>query len=352
MGNHNEKHEIKILSIDLAKSSFHIYAVNQDGNKVLTKKMTRNQLSKFMAKLPACLIAMEACGSAHYWARKFQEYGHEVKLIAPQFVKPFVKSNKNDTLDAEAICEAVQRPNMRFVAIKTEEQLATQAIHRVRSQLVKSRTAQVNQIRGLLLEHGITIAQGRANVNKKLVILLDEGDSSQSIPDSMKELIKGLQSHLNYLDERIEEYENMIKAQASQDKWAALLQTIPGIGPITATALMSHIGNIACFKNGRELAAFLGLVPRQHSTGGKQTLLGISKRGDVYLRTLLIHGARSRLRNIAGKKDPVSLWLDNLVNRRGHNIAAVALANKMVRTVFALLSTGEIYNELHACTEC
>ncbi len=185
-----------------------------------------------------------------------------------------------------------------------------------------------------------------------MVLLLDEGDSRQNIPDRMKALIRGLQAHLNYLDEQIAEYENMIKARASQDDRPVLLQMIPGFGPITATAFMSHIGHIASFKNGRELAAFLGLVPRQHSTGGKSTLLGISKRGDVYLRTLLIHGARSRLRTIAGKKDPVSLWLSRLLNRRGYNIAAVALANKMARTAFALLNTGEVYNDNHVCSVC
>ena len=333
MSNFKVKRAIKILAIVLAKSSFYIYAADDRGQKVLTKKMTRSQLSNFVSKLPSCLIAMEACGSAHYWAHKFQEYGHEVKLIAPQFVKPFVKSNKNDSLDAEAICEAVQRPNMRFVSIKNEEQLVVQSVHRVHNQLVKSRTAQVNQIRGFLLEQAITIGRGRANVNKQLVLLLDEGDSRQNIPDRMKALIRGLQAHLNYLDEQIAEYENMIKARASQDDRPVLLQMIPGFGPITATAFMSHIGHIASFKNGRELAAFLGLVPRQHSTGGKSTLLGISKRGDVYLRTLLIHGARSRLRTIAGKKDPVSLWLSRLLNRRGYNIAAVVLANKMFRSI-------------------
>jgi len=345
--NNNSKQDIKILGIDLAKNSFHVYGVNENGVKVLSKKMTRKQLSQFCAKLPKCLIAMEACGSAHYWARKFQSYGHEVKLIAPQFVKPFVKSNKNDSIDAEAICEAVQRPNMRFVSIKTEEQLTIQSLHRIRSQLVKARTAQVNQIRGLLLEHGIVIAKGRAQVQKALMELLGDENIEQKLPDMMKQLIQGLQSHLDYMDKQIAEYDQKIQEHTKQTPRADLLQTIPGIGPIIASAMLSHIGDVSVFKNGRELAAFLGLVPRQYSTGGKNTLLGISKRGDVYLRTLLIHGARSRLRVIGEKTDKTSLWLKSLLERRGYNRTAVALANKMARVAYALLSTGEMYNSEH-----
>lgn len=347
MNNNTSKQEIKILGIDLAKNSFHVFGINNQGVKVLTKKMTRHQLARFCAKLSPCLIAMEACGSAHYWARKFQSYGHEVKLMAPQFVKPFVKSNKNDSLDAEAICEAVQRPNMRFVAIKTEEQLASQSLHRIRSQLVKSRTAQINQIRGLLLEHGITIPKSKANIHKALIQLLDEANTESPLSDMMKRLINDLKTHLDHLEQRIADYDHQIKVQANDNQWTILLQTIPGIGPVIATAMMSHIGDITLFKNGRELAAFLGLVPRQYSTGGKNTLLGISKRGDVYLRTLLIHGARSVLQNIKDKMDATSCWLKALVARRGKNIATVALANKMARTAYALLSTGEIYNENH-----
>jgi transposase len=347
MNNNTSKQEIKILGIDLAKNSFHVFGINNQGVKVLTKKMTRHQLARFCAKLSPCLIAMEACGSAHYWARKFQSYGHEVKLMAPQFVKPFVKSNKNDSLDAEAICEAVQRPNMRFVAIKTEEQLASQSLHRIRSQLVKSRTAQINQIRGLLLEHGITIPKSKANIHKALIQLLDEANTESPLSDMMKILINDLKTHLDHLEQRIADYDHQIKVQANDNQWTILLQTIPGIGPVIATAMMSHIGDITLFKNGRELAAFLGLVPRQYSTGGKNTLLGISKRGDVYLRTLLIHGARSVLQNIKDKTDATSCWLKVLVARRGKNIATVALANKMARTAYALLSTGEIYNENH-----
>ena len=347
MRNNNVKAEIKILGIDLAKNSFHTFGVDNNGVKVLTKKMTRQQLSKFCAKLSPCLIAMEACGSAHYWARKLQNYGHQVKIIAPQFVKPFVKSNKNDSLDAEAICEAVQRPNMRFVAIKTEEQLAIQSMHRVRSQLVKSRTAQINQIRGLLLEHGIAIPKGKAKVAKALIEILDESQQDSPLPELMKSLIWNLKSHLDYLEQQIAEYDQQINTQAKEESSSILLQTIPGIGPVTATAFTAHVGDVSSFKNGRELAAFLGLVPRQYSTGGKNTLLGISKRGDVYLRTLLIHGARSVLRKVADKTDKTSLWLQQLIERRGHNKAAVALANKTARIAYALLSTGEVFDAKH-----
>ncbi|MFC1680723.1 IS110 family transposase [Pseudomonadota bacterium] len=345
MNDHSENTDIEVVAIDLAKKSFQLHGVDANGHKVMGKKLTRNKLKLFMVQLPPCLVVMESCIGAHYWGRLFQSYGHEVKLIAPQFVKPFVKSNKNDAADAEAIYEASQRPGMRFVAIKSVEQLDMQAIHRVRSQLVKTRTAAVNQIRGLLLEHGIDIPKGRAQVLRKLPGILE--DAENGLSGRFRSVLHDLQEELRHIDQRIQRYDTQIEQIVRDSDQARLLLGIPGIGPQTATALLSSIGDVGQFKNGRELAAFLGLVPRQHSTGGRPTLLGISKRGDVYLRTLLIHGARAVLRYVDNKPDHTSRWAKELMQRRGMNIAAVAMANKMARTVHALLSKGERYDINH-----
>lgn len=341
MTKHTEKPAIKIVAIDLAKNSFHVHGADELGRKVMGRKLSRKRLAEFMANLPPCLVAMEACGSAHDWGRKFQSYGHEVRLIAPQFVKPFVKSNKNDAVDAEAICEAVQRPGMRFVAIKSVEQQDIQSVHRIRSQLIKQRTALVNQIRGLLLERGIVMPCGRANVLKRLPGILE--DAENGLSHRFRFLLAGLRDELQRIDERIAFHDRDIDQIAQHSEAAKRLMSIPGIGTLSATALLAHIGDVQLFRNGRELAAFLGLVPRQRSTGGKPTLLGISKRGDVYLRTLLIHGARAVLQFADKKQDRTSRWVCDLMNRRGKNVAAVALANKMARTAFALLSHGEHY---------
>lgn len=342
MNDHSENADIKVVAIDLAKKSFQLHGVDTNSHKIVGKKLTRNKLKIFMVQLPPCLVVMESCSGAHYWGRLFQSYGHEVKLIAPQFVKPFVKSNKDDAADAEAIYEASQRPGMRFVAIKSVEQLDMQAIHRIRGQLVKNRTAAVNQIRGLLLEHGITIPQGRTHVLRKLAGILE--DAENELSGRFRSVLHDLQEELRHIDQRIHRYDAEIAQIARDSDQARLLLGIPGIGPQTATALLSSIGEIGQFKNGREMAAFLGLVPRQHSTGGRPTLLGISKRGDVYLRTLLIHGARAVLRFVDDKQDHTSRWARELMQRRGFNIAAVAMANKMARTVYALLSKEEEYN--------
>lgn len=341
MSQHNAKPAIKIMAIDLAKNSFHLHGADEPGRQVMSKKLSRRQLPEFMVNLPPCRVAMEACGSAHYWGRLFRSYGHEVRLIAPQFVKPFVKSNKNDAVDAEAICEAVQRPGMRFVAIKSVEQQDIQSLHRIRGQLIKQRTALVNQIRGLLLERGRVIPCGRAHVLGRLPRLLE--DAENGLSDRFRALLHGLKEELRAMDKRLAGYDQAIDEIAHHSEAAQQLMSIPGIGALTATALLAHIGDIRLFQNGRALAAFLGLVPRQRSTGGKPTLLGISKRGDVYIRTLLIHGARAVLRCAAKKPDRTRRWACELMKRRGKNIAAVALANKMARTVFALLSQGERY---------
>jgi transposase len=277
---------------------------------------------------------MEACGSAHYWARKLQALGHTVQLIAPQYVKPFVKRNKNDAADAEAICEAVTRPNMPAVPIKNAEQQAILSVHRARQGFVKARTAQANQIRGLLAEYGITIAQGISHIAKRVPEIIEDGEIE--LPGSFRLLIQRLVDHLKELDRQVGELETVIQLWHRENAASQKLAKIPGIGPITASAMVASIGDAKNFKDGRQLAAWLGIVPRQHSTGGKSTLLGISKRGDTYLRTLLIHGARAVIR-VAERKAGADPWLKSLLARRNKNVAAVALANKNARTIWALL---------------
>jgi len=327
---------IKRIGIDLAKQVFQLHGVDHQEKPVLRKQLRRNQVLNYFAKLSPCLIGIEACSSAHYWARELQKLGHTVKLMAPQFVKPYVKGNKNDANDAEAICEAVARPNMRFVAIKTIEQQDIQAVHRIRSGLVQQRTAKVNQIRGLLAEYGIVVERRVETLRKALPLLLEDAENGLSF--DFRALLQSLQQDLIALDDRASEMDKKIQQLASSNSTAKRLQRIPGIGPITATALVCAIGDAKQFKRGRDLAAWLGLTPRQHSSGGKDCLLGISKRGDTYLRTLLIHGARAVLKVADKKDDPRSRWLQNLCSRRNKNIAAVALANKNARIVWALLT--------------
>ena len=327
--------KITTIGIDLAKNVFQAHGVNEHGKTEKKKQLKRGQVAEFFANLSPCLIGMEACGSAHYWARKLEGFGHTVKLIAPQFVKPYVKTNKNDAADAEAICEAVARPNMRFVPTKNVEQQAVLSLHRVRQGFVKARTAQANQIRGLLGEFGIIIPQGITNIAKRVPELIE--DASNDLPGSFRLLVQRLMDHLNELDKQVDELEVQIKAWHRESAASRKLEKIPGIGPITASALVASIGNAKNFDDGRQLAAWLGLVPKQHSTGGKSKLLGIRKRGDSYLRTLLIHGARSVILS-ASKKVDKSSWLRKLMERRNPNVAAVALANKNARVVWALLA--------------
>jgi transposase len=337
------KEPVVMIGIDLAKNSMHVYGVDALGRQVLSKKVPRGKLSAFMVNQPPCLVAMEACASAHHWARVFREFGHEVRLIAPQFVKPFVKSNKNDAVDAEAICEAVQRPTMRFVAVKTVEQQDIQAIHRMRSLNVERRTAQVNQVRGLLLEYGIEIPQGRAALMRRLPEILEEAENGLS--ERFRAELNRLLEELRHLDEQVAHYDTQIQVIAQSDETVQRLMTIPGIGALIATALMAAVGeDVGLFRNGRALAAWLGLVPRQHSTGGRERLLGISKRGDVYLRQLIIHGARAVMRWVERKEDATSRWATALKARRHTNVAVVALANKIARVAYAVMCTGKPYD--------
>ena len=339
----SSKEPVATMGIDLAKNSVHVYGVDAQGQAVLSKKVSRGRLSAFIAQQPTCLVGMEACGSAHHWARVLRGLGHEVRLIAPQFVKPYVKSNKNDEVDAEAICEAVQRPNMRFVAVKTLEQQDIQAIHRMRSLVVERRTAQVNQVRGLLLEYGIDIPQGRAVLMRRLPEILE--DAENGLSERFRAELNRLLEELRHLDERVGHYDTQIQAIAQSGEATQRLMTIPGIGPLAATALVAAVGeDVGMFRNGRGLAAWLGLVPRQHSTGGRERLLGISKRGDVYLRQLIIHGARALMPWVEHKEDATSCWARALKGRRPTNVAIVALANKIARVAYAVMRSGQPYD--------
>lgn len=327
--------KVTTLGIDLAKNVFQLHGVNEFGKPVIKKQLKREQMAAFFVNLPPCLIGMEACGSAHHWARKLQGFGHTVKLMAPQFVKPYVKTNKNDAADAEAICEAVTRPNMRFIPIKNVEQQSVLALHTVRQGFVKARTAQANQIRGLLSEFGLIIAQGIGHVAKRVPQLIE--DASNELPGAFRLLIERLLDHLKELDDQVTELESQIVKWHRSSELSSKLAGVPGIGPLTASALVATIGDAKNFDSGRQVAAWLGLVPRQHSSGGKQNLLGISKRGDIYLRTLLIHGARSVIHWESRKPDSCS-WVSGVLKRRNKNVAAVALANKNARIVWALLA--------------
>lgn len=326
------------IGIDLAKNRFQVHGVDEHGKPVLRKQLKRAHVSMFFGNLKPCQIGMEACAGAHYWARTLAAQGHVVKIIAPQFVKPYVKSNKNDATDAAAICEALTRAHMRFVPVKTPDQQALLALHRARQGFVTARTAQANQLRGLLAEFGVVIPPGIANIKKHLPGIL--ADAENGLPPVMRELAARLRDHLKALDQHIEALETGIVQRHREQAASRKLAAIPGIGPLTASAYVATVGDATQFKNGRQVAAWLGLVPRQHSSGGKEQLLGISKRGDVYLRTLLIHGARAVMRE-AVKRREADTWLARLLKRRPPNVATVALANKNARIAWALLAHPE-----------
>ena len=334
--------KIMRIGIDLAKTVFQVHGVDTQGKVVLRRQLKRTQMMAFFQKLSPCLIGIEACASSHYWARTLMAMGHEVKLIAPQFVKPYVKGNKNDANDAEAICEAVSRPNMRFVPIKTVAQQDIQALHRIRQELIHQRTAKVNQIRGLLGEYGIMVAQRVPALRQAIPEILEDAENGLTV--DFRVLLDGLREDLVNLDARIATMDQAIQKLAQNHAGAKRLQQLRGIGPITATALIAAIGNGSMFEKGRDAAAWCGLVPRQHSSGGKDKLLGISKRGDAYLRTLLIHGARAVIKTAADKDDRLSRWVQSLCARRNKNIAAVALANKTMRMAWALLTSEQNYD--------
>jgi len=331
------------VGIDLAKNVFQLHGVDRHGKVVWRRRMTRDKwLKALLEKVePSCEIGMEACAGAHHWARELQAEGFTVKLIAPQFVKPYVKSNKNDANDAEAICEAMSRPNMRFVAVKTVEQQDIQAAHRIRSELIGHRTAKANQIRGLVAEYGLVAPQQLARLRAAAPVWLE--DAENGLTSRFRRLLSVLWDDLKTLDQRVAELDHEINIVAQSNPIAKRLQQLRGVGPMVATALVATVGNAEQFANGRQMAASLGLTPRQHSSGGKDRLLGISKRGDAYLRSILIHGARSVIRTASLKDDRLSQWVTSLAERRHPNVAAVALANKTARIAWAMLRNGTDY---------
>lgn len=332
---------IQTLGLDIGKSTFHAVGLDGSGAIVHRHRYTRAALMRFMANLPPCLVGMESCAGSQHLARRFGEHGHTVKLMAPQFVKPYVKSNKSDYLDAEAIAEAVTRPTMRFVPVKTVAQQDLQALHRVRSGLMAQRIAGINQLRAFLLENGITIPIGVIALGRELPLILE--DAENGLSTRMRALVSDLWQEVKALDRRIAALSAELRQVAEADPACRRLLTVPGIGPLTATALVACIGDGREFRRGRELAAFLGLVPRQHSTGGKTTLLGISKRGNNYVRMLMVHGARAVVCHSDRRQDRLGTWLRELKIRRHTNVVVVALANKIARTAWAVLAHGEDY---------
>jgi len=333
--------EVDVLGIDLAKRVFQLHGATRTGAVLHRSKVSRPSLLEAIRRLNPKLVVMEACSSAHHWARTLQRHGVEARLISPQYVSPFVKTNKNDRNDAEAIVEAASRPAMRFVAVKSIEQQDLQALHRLRQLLVHQRTAIINQVRGVLAERGIVAPQSPAAFHRAMPGVLSGDDEEFSC--FCRSLVVDLLEHLQSLEARISSCDAKVKAYMTRSEACKRIGAIDGVGPLTATAIVAAVGDAREFKNGRHLAAWLGLVPRQHSSGGKSKLYGISKRGDSYLRTLLIHGARSVLRYVAGKTDGQSRWLQQLIERRGYARATVALANKNARVIQALLCTDRQY---------
>ena len=335
---------ITTIGLDLAKSVFQVHCADRDGQPVMRKKLRRAQVLEFFRKLPPCLVAMEACSSAHHWARSLQDLGHEVRLIPPQYVKPFVKTNKNDATDAEAICEAAMRPTMRFAPIKSAEQQAVLSLHRARDLLVRQRTMLINALRGHCGEFGIITSVGACNIGKLIEIIEDRED--KRIPELARETLLLLIEQMRAVEVRIGALEKKLKAWHRTNEASCRLETIPGIGVITATALVATIGDASQFQSGRQLAAWLGLVPKQNSSGGKDRLGRISKRGDRYLRRLLVHGARAVLRWTRARKQERSGWVQALLARRPTNVVLVAMANKTARVVWAMLRREQTYRVL------
>lgn len=333
--------EIAILGIDLGKNSCSVVGLDSTGKVAMRRRMRRETIIPFCSKLPICVVAMEACCGAHHMGRALAAQGHTVRLMSPEYVRPYVKAQKNDDRDAEAIEEAATRPTMRFVPLKSEEQLDIQTLHRVRDQLVGERTSLMNQIRSLLLERGHIIPQGRAKLMANLAELLD--NQSSGLSPRVHALVLDMRERLMALDERIKKFDAEFHEQASCDALAQRLLTIPGIGPLNATALIAAVGDARTFARGRDLAAWLGLVPRQATTGGKPKLLGITKRGSKYLRKMLIQGARAAMPVLSKTDTAIGMWLRGLLGRSHNNVVVVALAAKMARTVWALLRHETVY---------
>jgi transposase len=333
--------QVTTVGLDLAKNLFQVHGADARGRPVLKRKLARGKVLEFFATLPPCLVGLEACGAAHYWARELRKLGHEVRLMPPQYVRPYVKTNKHDAADAEACCEAATRPGMRFVPVKEESQQSLLMLHRVREQLLKQRTATINALRAHLAEFGIVAAQRRAGLRELLAVVADAED--RRLPPLARELLQVLADHLRALEERLATLDRRLLEIARADTACARLAAVPGIGPVIATALAAAVGDAKAFGSGRHLAAWLGLVPRQHSSGGKERLLGISKRGDAYLRRQLMHGARALVAVSKGREGGLWSWVNGLLARRPFNVVVAAVANKLARVAWALLSRGEDY---------
>lgn len=335
--------EITLIGIDLAKNIFRINCLDENGKRVMNKNLHRESVVQFFASLSECTVAMEACASSHYWGRTMKSLGHTVKLIHPRYVTPYRLGDKNDANDAAAICAAAQRPDMRFVRLRSQRQSDIQGLHRVREGLVAERTATINRARALLAENGIVIKQGPTNVFSALPVIID--DYENNLSGMMRQLLRMQYALLLALREQLSELGKMLQALVTQEEAYQRLMQLPGLGVITATLLGSELGNGSAFRNGRAFAAYLGLTPRQHSSGGKNVLLGISKHGNRYLRTLLVHGARTTLRSILFGRSPfgggpIEAWATELLNRRGKNKTIVALAGKLARMAWAILAKG------------
>ncbi|WP_410170529.1 IS110 family RNA-guided transposase [Aurantimonas coralicida] len=332
---------IKVLGIDLGKDICSVVGLDGAGNVLLRRRMRRDSIMKLTVRMPACVMAMEACCGAHHLGRQFREQGHEVRLMSPEYVRPYVKANKNDDRDAEAIAEAATRPTMRFVDLKSDEQLDMQSLHRARDRLVGERTALINQLRAILVERGIVIAKGRSKLERQLEHLLA---GEMAISGRIRRLIEDMRDEWRDLDERIGALDAEFASLSRTDESMKLLSTIPGIGPLNATAFVASVGQAETFRRGRDLAAWLGLVPRQMTTGGKPKLLGITKRGNGYLRRMLIHGARAALPSLAKGETRLGEWLRGLLSRAHINTVIVALAAKMARIIWAVLKTGRPFD--------
>jgi transposase len=333
--------QVTTVGLDLAKNLFQVHGADAEGRPVLKRRLARGKVLEFFANLPACLVGLEACVAAHHWARELTRLGHQVRLMPPQHVRPYVKTNTHDAADAEAICEAVQRPGMRFVPVKGEEQQSVLTLHRIREQLLKQRTATINALRAHLAEFGIVAAQRQTGLRELLAVVADAED--RRLPPLARELLQLLADHLRALQERTAELDRRLVAAARDGAACERLVAVPGIGPVIATALVATIGDAKTFSSGRHLAAWAGLVPRQHSSGGKERLLGISKRGDGYLRRQLVHGARALVAVAKGREGGLWTWVNGLLARRPYNVAVAAVANKLARIAWALLSRGETY---------
>ena len=333
---------IDVLGIDLAKNVFQLHGVDRKGYPVFKRRVMREQLLSVIAGIEPCTIAIEACTGAFCWARKFEELGHKVKIVGPQYVKPFVRGQKNDGNDAEAICTAVRQPHIPLVPKKSIEQQDIQALHRARQRMVNHRTAVVSQIRGLLLDRGIAFAKSIGRARRMIPEIL--ANQANELTAMARDAIGELWDLFCDLDRRIESFDKKIEAVFKDSEVCQRIAKIKGVGPKTATAIVAAVGDGAEFKNGRHMAAWLGLVPRQHSSGDRKVLMGISKRGDQHLRSLLVHGARSVVRVAANKNDPINQWVNQLQERRGFNRATVAVANKNARIIWAMLRTGESYS--------